>query len=64
MLTPLHAAVPTCWRPLPPCLLAPQLCTLAMPCYYSFGALLALVAAYFALFFLASNLIVPGGLFM
>ncbi len=48
-----------------PCALSVlQLCSLAMPCYYSAGALLALSAAYFALFFLASNLIVPGGLFM
>ncbi|KAL4451977.1 hypothetical protein ABPG75_007639 [Micractinium tetrahymenae] len=41
-----------------------RLCSLALPCYFSAGSLLVIVAAYFALFFLASNLIVPGGLFM
>lgn len=58
----LHLRPPhTPWPHAPPKV---QLCSLTTPCYYSAGALLALVAAYFALFFLASNLIVPGGLFM
>jgi chloride channel 7 len=44
--------------------LADQMCTLAQPCYYTLASLAALVASYLGLFFLASTLIVPGGLFM
>lgn len=42
----------------------PQLCSLATPCYYSAPSLALLVVSYVLLFFLASELIVPGGLFM
>ena len=41
-----------------------QVCTLAQPCYYTLSSLAVLVASYMGLFFLASTLIVPGGLFM
>lgn len=41
-----------------------QLCSLATPCYYTVPSLAVLVVAYLALFLAASNLIVPGGLFM
>ncbi|KAI7842601.1 hypothetical protein COHA_003705 [Chlorella ohadii] len=44
--------------------LAGQVCALAQPCYYTLSSLAALVASYMGLFFLASTLIVPGGLFM
>jgi hypothetical protein len=59
----------TTWLP-PPCLpaylpVAPsQICSLSQPCYYTAASLALLVVAYLVLFFLASNLIVPGGLFM
>jgi len=46
---------------LPSC---PQICSLAQPCYYTAGSLGVLVVTYLALFLLASNLIMPGGLFM
>lgn len=42
----------------------PQFCTLSQPCYYTVTSLAALVVSYLGLFFLASTLIVPGGLFM
>jgi hypothetical protein len=41
-----------------------QLCSLTMPCYFSATSLAVLVVAYLLLFLLASNLVVPGGLFM
>ena len=53
----------------PPCLhirlsRLPQICSLSQPCYYTAASLALLVVTYLVLFFLASNLIVPGGLFM
>lgn len=53
--------------PLCPCACLPrlpQICSLSQPCYYTAFSLALLVVAYLVLFFLASNLIVPGGLFM
>lgn len=46
------------------CPLLLQICTLAMPCYYTASSLAVLVGSYFLLFYFASQLIVPGGLFM
>ena len=43
---------------------ASRACSLATPCYYTCASLAVLVAAYLALFLLASALIMPGGLFM
>lgn len=53
-----------CLREQHPCLPCLQACSLARPCYYTAGSLAVLVASYLLLFFLASTLIVPGGLFM
>ena len=52
---PLHVYLPA-----PPA----QICSLSQPCYYTAASLALLVVTYLVLFFLASNLIVPGGLFM
>ena len=41
-----------------------QLSRLSNPCYYTAYSLAVLVIVYFVLFILASNIIVPGGLFM
>ncbi|PSC71122.1 H(+) Cl(-) exchange transporter 7 [Micractinium conductrix] len=41
-----------------------RLCSLATPCYYTVASLAVLVVTYLILFFLASNTIMPGGLFM
>lgn len=41
-----------------------QICSLAVPCYYSAQALAAVALSYLALMTLSANLAVPGGLFM
>ena len=51
-------------RAVPPHLPLVQLCSLATPCYYTVASLAVLVVTYLILFFLASNTIMPGGLFM